>query len=339
MRKITILAASAMVIALLLVVAPAAFAGISPHGGYSTGTSGTATDFCLTCHDVHQAAGDYVLMRDPTVTETCATCHALYGGTADNTWTGGASAIWDGATQATVSQYAAYENVSAVSGHRLGVALNGVPGLVSATIPGSNSGSFLKVIESTKYYPTSHDGADGHGIYSRESVTDFAATNGLYCASCHTPHGSIVGVDAMAQAADGSCTAGTDGKDDGPGPGSWGNNQLVTSDCGASHPKRVAANRLLTNKPNHIDTSVTTYNGFCIACHDKQDDVDWDATSGTEGIHNHPPHCVSCHSTSGGSLTPTASKDYPHTSMNQKLMSYDHDGSCTGCHSKTKGLP
>ena len=310
MRKITILAASAMVIALLLVVAPAAFAGISPHGGYSVGASAAAdrTDFCLTCHDVHQAAGDYVLMRDPTVTETCATCHALYGGTADNKWTGGASAIWDGATQATVSQYAAYENVSAVSGHRLGVALNGVPGLVSATIPGSNSGSFLKVIESTKYYPTSHDGADGHGIYSRESVTGFAATKGLYCASCHTPHGSIVGVDAMVQATDGSCTAGTDGKDDAPGPGSWGNNQLVTSDCGSAHPKRVAANRLLTNKPNHIDTSVTTYNGFCIACHDKQDDVSWNQRFG----YSQPPGPACLALGAGGSLTPAASKVSSH---------------------------
>ncbi|MFA5810164.1 MAG: cytochrome c3 family protein [Thermoleophilia bacterium] len=335
MRKITILAA--MVIALLLVVAPAAFAGISPHGGYSTGTSPAAaqTDFCLTCHDVHQAAGDYVLMRDPTVTQTCATCHALYGAPADNTWTGGASAIWDGATQASVSQYAAYENVSAVSGHRLGVALNGVPGLISASIPGSNTGSFLKVIRSLDYYPTSHDGEHGHGIYENDPVTDFEATKGLYCASCHTPHGSIVGVDNFLQ----NGTAGSDGKDDGPGPGSWGNNQLVTQDLGSAHPKMVAANKLLSNKPNHGTTSVTTYNGFCIACHNKQDDVQWDTSSGSEGIHNHPPHCVSCHSTSGGSLTPAASKDYPHTSMNQKLMNFDHDGSCTGCHSKTKGLP
>ncbi|MFA5802601.1 MAG: cytochrome c3 family protein [Thermoleophilia bacterium] len=320
-----------------------AMAGISPHGGYSTGTSASAdqTDFCLTCHDVHQAAGDYVLMRDPTVTQTCATCHALYGAPADNTWTGGSSAIWDSAAQASVSQYSAYENVNAVSGHRLGVALNGVPGLISASIPGSNTGSFLKVIRSLDYYPTSHDGAGGHGIYSNESVTGFAATNGLYCASCHTPHGSIVGADNLmfAVGTSGSCVAGSDGKDDGPGSGSWGNNQLVTQDCGASHPKAVAANKLLSNKPNHGTTSVTTYNGFCIACHNKQDDVKWDTSSGSEGIHNHPPHCVSCHSTTGGSLTPSTSKDYPHTSMNQKLMSYDHDGSCTGCHSKTKGLP
>jgi hypothetical protein len=35
-------------------------------------------------------------------------------------------------------------------------------------------------------------------IYEGESVTAYAATNGLYCASCHTPHGSVGGVDFEA---------------------------------------------------------------------------------------------------------------------------------------------
>src|SRR3990172_7735678 len=44
-----------------------------PHGGYSV-----STDACLQCHDVHEATGDYVLMRWATVVDVCATCHGLY---------------------------------------------------------------------------------------------------------------------------------------------------------------------------------------------------------------------------------------------------------------------
>ena len=46
-----------------------------PHGGYST-----ATDACLQCHDIHESASDYVLLRWETVTDTCGSCHYLYLG-------------------------------------------------------------------------------------------------------------------------------------------------------------------------------------------------------------------------------------------------------------------
>src|SRR3972149_8153832 len=62
--------------ALTLMGAGVAFAATGlniPHGGYSV-----STDACLQCHDVHEAAGDYVLMRWSTVTNVCGTCHGIY---------------------------------------------------------------------------------------------------------------------------------------------------------------------------------------------------------------------------------------------------------------------
>src|SRR3972149_9442224 len=54
-----------------------------PQGGYSA-----LTDACLQCHDVHESAGDYVLLRWRTVTDVCGSCHFLYltnpGGLAPN---------------------------------------------------------------------------------------------------------------------------------------------------------------------------------------------------------------------------------------------------------------
>jgi len=74
MKKLLIISVLAAVLALLgSGVALAATGGTIPHGGYSP-----ATDACLQCHDIHESAGDYVLMRWPTVTDTCGTCHTLF---------------------------------------------------------------------------------------------------------------------------------------------------------------------------------------------------------------------------------------------------------------------
>ena len=88
--KHAIVAAVVMAVVLMLVITATALAynitpadggaalnyDIAPHDGFSP-TGGT--DFCIQCHDIHEATGDYVLTRKATVTAVCATCHGLFG--------------------------------------------------------------------------------------------------------------------------------------------------------------------------------------------------------------------------------------------------------------------
>jgi predicted CXXCH cytochrome family protein len=315
MRKIMILALIALPAAFLAFTG-IAMAGVAPHGGYGAGT-----DYCLSCHDVHDAAGDYALMREATVTETCATCHNLFGLAPDGTWTvappdmGGS-----GTTNATASVYSAYSYTGSAkkSGHDLGVSLNGEPSRNDDAIPGGSLS--LRVMKSADY--------EEGDRYNNESVLDFDATAGLYCASCHTPHGIETGKDLVARdPATGNCTAGTDGKDDAPKTKAEGNfgRQLVAEQCGSTHPKDVPAAKLLSSMPNHaaapVDSAdpVGAYNAFCISCHDQRDDGNVG-----DAIHNHPPLCVSCHTYSAN--------DFPHTQNKIALINTDNDSRCTGCH-------
>jgi len=149
-----------------LLFAASAFAadGVTiPHGGYSM-----ATDSCLQCHDMHEAVGDYVLMREATVTDVCATCHTLY----QSVPTGAFDPGFSGAPAAEVPGLAAY-NIPISDrlthpGHRLGLGNNYIPG---------GSGT-LTAIQYLSYPAT-------------VTATTFTATRGLYCASCHSPHGSL----------------------------------------------------------------------------------------------------------------------------------------------------
>src|SRR3990170_8809228 len=72
-KKLLLIVALAFGITLLAAGAALAAGTAIPHGGYST-----STDACLQCHDVHEASGDYVLLRYKTVTDTCGSCHYLY---------------------------------------------------------------------------------------------------------------------------------------------------------------------------------------------------------------------------------------------------------------------
>jgi len=299
MRKVMIVVLIALPVALLAFTG-VAMAGVAPHGGYGAGT-----DYCLQCHDVHDAAGDYALTREATVTETCATCHGLFGNTPDGTWTSPPVDLVDGAN-ATVSVYSAYKNVGAMeaSGHGLGVTLNGEPANNSDVIPHGTVG--LRVMKSADY----HEGTK----YNNEAASTFRGTAGLYCASCHTPHGSLTGQDLNGN-----------GIPDTQGTVAQGNygRELVVDDSASSHPKNVNPNRLLSSMPNHVETQVTSYNGFCMACHDE---------AGVQGMandpmHNHPALCVSCHKKGA-----KGAADFPHTSGNQKLLGSDSDKNCTGCH-------
>lgn len=147
-----------------------------PHGGYSA-----ATDACLQCHDIHEAAADYVLMRRPTVTATCATCHTIYLVAPTGAYDPG----YPGAESGTAADARAYLTSEASAtihgGHRLGL----------------GGGSYLFADGATgdgSYIPGGTDGLSAirHLAYpqSDPSLT-FEATAGLYCASCHTPHGAF----------------------------------------------------------------------------------------------------------------------------------------------------
>src|SRR3990172_1607934 len=53
---------------------------VSPHGGFSA-----TTNFCLQCHEIHNAGSEYALLWKSSVTATCQTCHGLFGGSPSGT--------------------------------------------------------------------------------------------------------------------------------------------------------------------------------------------------------------------------------------------------------------
>lgn len=309
MRKLILIATSAFLLT-LLISASTAWAGVAPHGNY-----GDTTDYCVTCHDVHDAKGTYVLTREATVTQTCNVCHGLFGqGSKNGTWTGNQPPNLAPMNNASGSQYAAYENTTArQSGHRLGVSLNNEPssndsGYVNAEgisdrndIPGGSAN--LRVVKSSDY------GYDATNLYSGDNAGNYAGTNGLYCASCHTPHG--------APTADGSGNAGQ---------------QLISSELAKNGGTDGKANpltaKILSSRPNHNSTmtAATSYNGFCLGCHNERDQVS------VSGHNNHPPFCTTCHGNGSGQYV----ADFPHTSGNSRLLEKSSDQLCLDCH-KTSG--
>jgi predicted CXXCH cytochrome family protein len=147
-----------------------------PHGGYSP-----ATDACLQCHDLHDPAADYVLMREPTVTATCATCHTIYQASPTGAYDPG----YLGAEAGTAADVRIYRTSVASAtvhdGHRLAlgtgtyVFADGESG-DGSHVPGGTRG--LTAIQYLAHPET-------------DSALAFTATAGLSCASCHTPHGSF----------------------------------------------------------------------------------------------------------------------------------------------------
>ncbi|GBE22404.1 MAG TPA: hypothetical protein ENH00_12485 [Actinobacteria bacterium] len=139
---------------------------IAPHGGYSS-----STNMCLQCHDVHDAAGTYALMATASVDAVCSTCHASgIGATQPENPPGGGPGPISNAT-GTVSTRAVYTETSG-SEHPLG----------------NNKVDDNWLTQSDWSYPgPPTDNATTHADIGTTSDTD----GGLYCASCHTPHGSF----------------------------------------------------------------------------------------------------------------------------------------------------
>ncbi len=293
---------------------------VAPHGNYSLldpsaayaasaqyGANQNATDFCLQCHMVHDAEGDYALMREQTVTQTCATCHNVFGHSPTGQWTRPRLVNWNedpNEVQPTTAIVGAYKNETAGGGagpqseHGLGVILdkngNVVPGAegragaddiagecdTDASRGGTTDGgqrtncsNLLKVISPASYAAglTNFGVNAGGPIYSGQESNQFAATNGLYCASCHSVHGSLQ-ADPRTMTSYQSCYVDDEGVyravgAESPLPsgktltncptsslGSFGKQLVSTTGLSKStsgHPHVVFPDRLLSNMPNH----------------------------------------------------------------------------------------
>jgi len=264
MRKATV--AALMIAGFVFLATPvfAATGDVIPHGGYSM-----TTDACLQCHDIHEAAGDYVLMRESTVTDVCATCHTLY----QSAPTGAFDPGFPGTPATAVPALGAYRvpiaQAATHPGHRLGMDSNVIPG-------GTQALNAIRYLGSPATVP----------------ATTFQATRGLYCASCHTPHGNF---GNMVPAS-------------------------VSTKLLSSRPNRSAE---VTGMTNWINDGAR----WCAACHDRRASS---AANRAAGIYNHPDFsCLTCH---GDSLVPTPTADFPHTSAHAAMLTLTPDGLCLQCH-------
>ncbi len=371
---------------------------IAPHGNYSmadasqyyTGNT-TPTDFCLQCHMVHDAEGDYALMREQSVTQTCATCHNVFGHSPTGQWTRPrlVTQTLDGDIHPTTSNFGAYKNELANSGggpnseHGLGVILdssgNVVPGAetragavdiagecdTNASRGGTSDGgnptncsNLLKVISPASYAAglTNFGVNAGQPIYSGQEANQFAATNGLYCASCHSVHGSIE-ANPTTMTSFQSCYITSDGKyvavgADTPLPngatltscptstlGSFGKQLVSTTGLGSStkgYPHVVFPDRLLSNMPNHslyqplnndtdkTDTLNTSWNG-----------KPYDGTANTNKylprpVHTYNEFCMTCHTMKND--TSAADVSVNGTNSADPSQPHNHPPLCVSCH-------
>jgi len=305
MTKTRLLLILGLSIALVLISTTAAFAIISPnpHTTYSA-----TTDFCLQCHDIHEASGDYALMWQSTVVDTCGTCHGVYL----NAPTGARNPGYPGQESGTAALKSVYKvniaNKYSHEGHRLGQAGISGPytyadGTTTGTadyIPGSGN-KLLTQIPSWSYYLSG--AAIDPSLYPASGRT---ALNGLYCASCHSPHGTQFG---------------------------------TAIDLGGG-----GEYKLLSARPNHTTDTVNagTWTDFtsdgwqwCSKCHTNrlQGPVDVNGSPiGNSPPHNHPSQfCLQCHGNN-----PAVTPDFPHTGATNLLSDYP-DKLCITCH--VAGLP
>jgi hypothetical protein len=125
----------------------------------------------------------YALMRQTNVTAVCATCHALQGSTGTIDIPIGLLAYDPGFSpaEATVAVRAAYTTASPTAEHSIG-----------ATADPDNS--ITAFTESNWQNDTAGDGKLTFDLGASAAITAGPGVNldgaGLYCASCHAPHGN-----------------------------------------------------------------------------------------------------------------------------------------------------
>ncbi len=150
---------------------------ISPHGGYSA-----STNYCLQCHTSHNAPADYALLAATTVTATCNTCHGLPAvGQANPTGPREPLEPANPATPGTAAQRAAY---TVTTGR------NAWHGIGSSTPPGE-TGVVMTLSDWSYSWKNTGGPPSGTPDATTPANTKSATQGGLYCASCHTPHGEF----------------------------------------------------------------------------------------------------------------------------------------------------
>jgi predicted CXXCH cytochrome family protein len=260
----------------LVVVAAPAFAADGetiPHGGYSS-----STDACLQCHDIHEAAGDYVLMRQSTMTAVCGTCHTLF----QQAPTGAFEPGYSGSSAGAVADSRAYKvDPSAAlthEGHRLGL------GAGTYTFADGQLGD-------GSYIPGGTDALTAVaylGYPATETALTYEATNGMSCASCHAPHGTYGNVvplsvsDKILSSKPNHAPAAvtmTSWVDEG---GKW---------CASCHDRRMQS-EVTSNHPDYA----------CLTCHgdpleDPDPDPDFPHSGGVANLITLEPDmlCIQCH--------------------------------------------
>lgn len=336
---------------------------VTPHGGYAS-----TSNFCLQCHDVHDAAGAYALMYKASVTSTCATCHGI--GPAD-TPDGTHDPIGPG-TIGTASVRTAYDTPSPASTHYIG----------STSVPGEST-TITEAGWTSAWRSTGVPAVDSTTPAGPGTASDTGG--GLYCASCHTPHGeqgaavntrwlwvsdatgAIPTLTKYAWAEGSPIWFGsvrqvlhkdTDPTATDPEPSVWevcGNTSITVVPAGidtwdnagtATACKYAQINdaegnlsslygyKLLSAYPNHTYSQPKSYST------DKynHDQPLWCGSChpsrvdsefpGAGGYHNHPTGCSTCH----GNPADGTSADFPHTSTMGKLLTRYPDALCVSCH-------
>ena len=163
----------------------------SPHNGYSA-----VTNYCIQCHGVHSntqsgGGGGYALLQGQSVTATCNTCHEVFGNTEtgriDSNTITGASLL-----MGTTSLRSAYDLANSsgtlpagVSGHGIGADSSPNPDDVVMQELGWGYGGF----NALNWYLANE--AAGPGTSGDAASAAELADGGLYCGSCHTPHGEF----------------------------------------------------------------------------------------------------------------------------------------------------
>lgn len=312
---------------------------VSPHGGYDS-----TSNFCLQCHEVHKAGGEYALLWKGSVTATCATCHGLNGAAA----TGTRDPVGPG-TIGTAAARTAYDVASPSAEHDIG----------SSSPPGETG---ITITQSDWAY---------HGWPTTDATTPAGAGTasdvggGLYCASCHAPHGTYGQVvNNWVKPVDSNPSdEGTSIAWNNPTTGSWatmyldwdGTNgawrvcptagDVVSGDAfGAACTDYAQVKdaegqlvslygyKLLSAYPNHSYSTVKSYNAemyahdgmvWCGTCHPSRVDTSYGGT-----YHNHPTGCTACH----GNPADASSSDFPHTSTFDNLLKNYPDALCVTCH-------
>ena len=319
---------------------------VAPHGGYSS-----STNMCLQCHDVHGLAGttgDYVLMAGLNVDAVCNTCHA-YGSTGTPTGVlgGGPGSGLTG----TVSVRAVY-TASGGGKHTLG----------DPEVDGNT------ITQSDWIYP----GPPAGNAATAAGVGTSVGSGGLYCASCHTPHGSfgqVVNNWTKPTPANPGVTN-YEGMsiqvDDGGAPLVWStvwldydetndawafcensvDVQTGTSPDSCMSPVIGAATWATVPNAAGDDSYLFAYNLLSAgpnhqysAGHstfrtvaDGTDVYDWCATCHTYKADTAHNHYTTCYACHGNPTADTSSLDFPHTSTFEKLLKAYPDGMCVNCH-------